>query len=142
MESKRNETQNENCYSYPTDSWNIFTLWRDFCLQLGDVHLYRESSRRRVQIISDDSYATDILDGGVRVANIHIRAEHPAPQALDVPVLVSIWHSEETELDSLFLRFSGTDYIQVYLEVPGVLGRRFISIRPVMAKELSSKLMI
>lgn len=69
--------------------------------------------------ISDDSYAADILDGGVRVANIYIRAEHPTPQALDIPVLVSIWHSEETELDSLFLRFSGTDYIQVYLEVPG-----------------------
>ena len=70
-------------------------------------------------IHDDDSYAADILDGGVRVANVYIRAEHPAPQALDVPVLVSIWHSEETELDSLFLKFSGTDYMQVYLEVPG-----------------------
>jgi len=68
---------------------------------------------------SDDSYAADILDGGVRVANIYIRAERPALQALDVPVLVSIWHSEETELDSLFLKFYGTHYIQVYLEVPG-----------------------
>jgi len=68
---------------------------------------------------SDDSYAADILDGGVKVANIYIRAEHPAPQALDVPVLVSIWHSEETELDSLFLKFYGTHYTQVYLEVPG-----------------------
>ncbi len=69
--------------------------------------------------ISDDSYAADISDGGVRVANIYIRAEHPVPQALGMPVLVSIWHSEETELDSLFLKFSGTNYIQVYLEVPG-----------------------
>jgi hypothetical protein len=68
---------------------------------------------------SDDSYAADILDGGVRVANIYISAEHPATQDLDVPVLVSIWHLEETELDSLFLKFYGTHYIQVYLEVPG-----------------------
>lgn len=69
--------------------------------------------------VNDDSYAAEVLDGGVRVASIYIRAEHPAPQSLDIPVLVSIWHSEETELDSLFLKFSGTDYIQVYLEVPG-----------------------
>ena len=68
---------------------------------------------------SDDSYAADILDNGFRVANICIRAEHPATQDLDVPVLVSIWHSEETELDSLFLRFYGTQYIQVYLANPG-----------------------
>jgi len=68
--------------------------------------------------ISDDSYAANILDGGVQVADIYIRAEHPAPQAIDAPVLVSIGHSEETELDSLFLKFSGTNYIQVYLEVP------------------------
>ena len=69
--------------------------------------------------IHEDSYGADILDSGVRVADIYIRAEHPAPQTLDVPVLVSIWHSEETELDSLFLKFSGIDYIEVYLEVPG-----------------------
>jgi len=68
--------------------------------------------------ISDDSYAADILDSGVRVANIYIRAEHPSPQAFDVPVLVSIWHSEETELDSLFLKFSGTNYIEINLEAP------------------------
>lgn len=69
--------------------------------------------------IHADSYAANIFDDGVRVADIYIRAEHPAPQALDVPVLVSIWHSEETELDSLSLKFSGTEYIQAYLEVPG-----------------------
>ena len=68
----------------------------------------------------DDSYAADVLDSGVRVANIYIRAEHPRPQTLDVPVLVSIWHSRETELDSLFLKFYGeTDFIEIYLEVPG-----------------------
>lgn len=68
--------------------------------------------------ISEDSHAADILDNGVRVANIYIRVEHPAPQAFDVPVLVSIWHLKGTELDSLFLKFSGINYIQIYLEAP------------------------
>jgi hypothetical protein len=36
-----------------------------------------------------------------------------------IPVLVSIWNSQDTEVDSLFLRFYGTHCIQVYLEVPG-----------------------
>lgn len=66
-----------------------------------------------------DSYAADVLDSGVRIANIYIRAEHPSPQTLNVPVLVSIWHSRETEIDSLFLEFSvETGFIEVYLEVP------------------------
>jgi hypothetical protein len=69
--------------------------------------------------ISSDSYAADVLDNGVRVADIYIRAEYPRPQTLDVPVLVSIWHSEETELDSLFLRFYGSGHFNVYLEAPG-----------------------
>jgi len=56
----------------------------------------------------------------VRVANIFVRVEYPRPQTLDVPVLVSIWHSEETELDSMFLKFfAGAGFIEAYLEVPG-----------------------
>ena len=68
----------------------------------------------------DDSYVAYVLDGGVRVANIFVRVEYPRPQTLDVPVLVSIWHSEETELDSMFLKFfAGAGFIEAYLEVPG-----------------------
>ena len=68
----------------------------------------------------DDSYVAYVLDGGVRVANIFVRVEYPRPQTLDVPVLVQIWHSEETELDSMFLKFfAGTGFIEAYLEVPG-----------------------
>lgn len=86
----------------------------------SEIFIFTENLQvEEFKSIHEDSYAADILDGGVRVANIYIRAEHPIPQTLDVPVLVSIWHSEETELDSLFLKFSGTNYIQVYLEVPG-----------------------
>jgi len=67
-----------------------------------------------------DSYAVDVLDGGARTASIYIRAEHPIPQTLNVPVLVSIWHGTgETEIDTLFLKFSvETGFIEVYLEVP------------------------
>jgi len=68
----------------------------------------------------DDSYVAYVLDSGVRVANIFVRVEHPRPQTLDVPVLVQIWHSKETELDSLFLKFFGeTGFIEAYLEAPG-----------------------
>ncbi len=68
---------------------------------------------------NDDSYVADVLDSGVRVANIYIRAEHPRPQTLDVPVLISIWHSKETELDSLLLKlYAETGHIEVYLKNP------------------------
>jgi len=68
--------------------------------------------------VGDDSYSADVLDNGVRVAYIYIRVEHPKP--LDIPVLVAIWHAEETEVDSLFLKIYGeTSSIQVYLKVPG-----------------------
>ena len=77
---------------------------------------------REFELMDDDSYAADVFDGEVRVASIYIHAGRPAPQDLDVPVLVSIWHSQETELDSLFLKFSAADYMQVYLEVPGSFG--------------------
>ncbi len=66
-----------------------------------------------------DSYVAHVLDNGERVANIFVRAEHPRTQTLDVPVLVSIWHAKDTELDSLSLKFSGeTGFIEAYLEVP------------------------
>lgn len=67
-----------------------------------------------------DSYVAHVLDNGERVANIFVRAEHPRTQTLDVPVLVSIWHAKNTELDSLFLKFFGeTGFTEAYLEVPG-----------------------
>lgn len=69
--------------------------------------------------ISEDSYATNVTDGGIRVAGIYVRAEHPLPQSIHVPVLVSIWHSQDTELDSLFLEFTGTYFVDAFLEAPG-----------------------
>lgn len=70
--------------------------------------------------MGDDSYVAYVLDGGVRVADIFVRVEHPRQQTLDVPVLVSIAHFKETELDSMFLKFfAGTGFIEVYLKVPG-----------------------
>ncbi len=72
------------------------------------------------EAVGIDGYAraADVLDQGVRVANIYVRPEPPLLGAFDIPVLVSIWHSEDTEVDYLFLKFSGTQQIEVYLEAP------------------------
>lgn len=67
----------------------------------------------------EGAYAADVFDGEEKVANIFIRTERLINQTFDVPVLVSIWHSEDTELDSLFLKFSGTNQIQVFMGAPG-----------------------
>lgn len=69
--------------------------------------------------IGDDSYSVNVTDGGVRTANIYIRAEHRLPQSVFIPVLVSIWHSQDTELDSLLLKFTGTHFIDAFIEAPG-----------------------
>lgn len=66
----------------------------------------------------DYTRAADVLDHGVRVANIYMRAEPPLTGTFEIPVLVAIWHSEDTELDYLFLKLSGTQHIDVYLEAP------------------------
>ena len=59
-----------------------------------------------------------MFQGDVHVANVHIRFGPLLHQSFDVPVQVSIWHTEETELDSLSLTLTGADYIDVYLEAP------------------------
>jgi hypothetical protein len=72
------------------------------------------------EAVDVDGYAraADVLDQGVRAANIYVRPEPPLPGASGIPVLVAIWHSGDTEVDYLFLKFSGTQHIEVYLEAP------------------------
>jgi hypothetical protein len=68
--------------------------------------------------INGNARAADVLDHGARVANIYVRVEPQLPGAFEIPMLVSIWHSEDTEVDYLFLKISGTQHIDVYLEAP------------------------
>jgi hypothetical protein len=79
----------------------------------------RDLSVEEFKQISEGAYAANVSDDGARVASIYIRVDHAIGQAHYCPVLVSIWHSEDTELDSLYLSFTGNSFIQVYLETPG-----------------------
>jgi hypothetical protein len=65
-----------------------------------------------------DSLSANVYRGTVYVANVHLQVGSPLPPSFDVPVQVSIWHTEDTELDSLSLTLSGADYLGVYLEAP------------------------
>lgn len=55
---------------------------------------------------SEDSYVAFVTDSGQNLSHIFIRIEHPAVNSNRVPILFSMWHAENTELDSLTLRFS------------------------------------
>jgi hypothetical protein len=63
--------------------------------------------------------ATDVYQNGVRISDIYISADPVNPQTGLVPIRFSIWHSTSTELDSLHLKFSAANPMQMYLEMPG-----------------------
>lgn len=54
----------------------------------------------------NDDYAANVTDSGQELAHLYIRIEPPMVNSNRVPVLFEIWHAENTELDSLALRFS------------------------------------
>jgi len=69
--------------------------------------------------IEPDSYVANITDSGARTANVYVRLEHPPPNSTHIPILVSVWHAEDTEIDSISLKFSTyPNYAALYLEAP------------------------
>jgi len=86
-------------------------------ISTSELFLFTEYLRVEEYTSEDpDSLSAKVFQGDVHVANVHIRFEPLLPQSFDGPVQVSIWHTEETELDSLSLTLTGADYLNVYLE--------------------------
>ena len=69
--------------------------------------------------IGDNANATDVYQNGVRISDIYIRTDPVNPQTGLIPAMCSIWHLENTELDSLQLRFSAVNPMQMYLQMLG-----------------------
>jgi len=67
---------------------------------------------------SGDANTTDVYQNGVTISNIYIMTGAVNPQTGLIPIIFSIWHLENTELDSLHLRFSATNPMQIYLSMP------------------------
>jgi hypothetical protein len=61
--------------------------------------------------------ATDVYKNGVRTSGIYIGTDPVNPQTGLISLRFSIWHLGE--LDSLHLRFSSANFMQMYLEMPG-----------------------
>jgi len=67
--------------------------------------------------ISVDAYAANVTDSGRDIAHIYVRIENPQPNSNRIPILFSIWHTDDTELDSLSLRFTTEPYVtSLFLE--------------------------
>jgi hypothetical protein len=67
--------------------------------------------------LGNDDHAADVTDLGTRISSIFIRVSQPPPNSTQVPILFSVWHTENTEIDSLSLEFSTyPNYVTVYLE--------------------------
>jgi len=92
-----------------------------FLVTSGIFHFRESLHVEGFQRSEEGAYAADILDSrGARVANIYVRVNPRLPTTERVPVMISIWHLEGTELDSLMLKISGQDFvIPVFLEAPG-----------------------
>jgi hypothetical protein len=69
--------------------------------------------------IGQNANGTDVYHNGVRTSDIYIGTDPVNPQTGLISLRFSIWHLETTELDSLHLRFSSANLMQVYLEMPG-----------------------
>lgn len=61
--------------------------------------------------LHDESYVANVTDSGQELAHLYFRVEHPAVNSDRVPIRFSIWHAENTELDSLTLRFSTEPFL-------------------------------
>ena len=55
---------------------------------------------------SDEGYVAYVQWGFRDIGNIYVRVEDPMPNSNCRPVVFSIWHVNDTELDSLTLRFA------------------------------------
>jgi hypothetical protein len=69
--------------------------------------------------IGQNANGTDVYQNGVRTSDIYIGADPVNPQTGLIFVRFSVWHLGNTELDSLYLRFSAANPMQIYLEMPG-----------------------
>jgi hypothetical protein len=66
---------------------------------------------------SGDTYTANVTDAGRDIAHIYVRVENPVPNSNRVPILFSIWHTNNTELDSLSLKFTTEPYVtSLFLE--------------------------
>jgi hypothetical protein len=67
--------------------------------------------------LGNNDYAADVTDSGTRIANIYVRMDQPPANSTHVPILLSVWHEEDTEIDSVSLEFSTyPNYVTMYLE--------------------------
>ena len=55
---------------------------------------------------SDEGYVANVQWGFRDIGHIYVRVENPMPNSNHRPVVFSIWHVNDTELDSLTLRFT------------------------------------
>jgi hypothetical protein len=64
-----------------------------------------------------DEYKANVTDGGDSVAHLYFRIDNSSNASAGHFVLFQIWHAEDTELDSITLRFSLEPYgVTLYLE--------------------------
>ncbi len=55
---------------------------------------------------SEDAYTAQVMDASRDIAHIYVRIETPQPDSNRVPIVFSIAHDADTELDALRLRFT------------------------------------
>lgn len=90
-----------------------------FLVTSGILHFTESLRVEEFQRSEEGAYVADILDStGVTVAKIYVMANPRLPATERVPVTISIWHLEGTELDSLMLKISGQNFkIPVFLDI-------------------------
>jgi len=60
---------------------------------------------------SDEGYVANVQWGFKDIGHIYVRVEDPIPNSNHRPVVFSIWHVNDTEIDSLTLRFTTEPYV-------------------------------
>lgn len=99
----------------------IVTLALAILLLASETQSYLFSKTLHIEefVAEDGSRIANVTDAGVRIAGIYLRVEHPPSNSPYIPILVSIWHTEDTELDSMTLTFSTyPNHMSLYLEAP------------------------
>lgn len=86
-------------------------------ISLTQTFIFSSSLHVTDFVKSGNAYLANATDSGRDIAHIYVLVGNPQPDSSRIPIQFSIWHTDDTELDSLSLRFSTEPYVSsLFLE--------------------------
>ncbi|MCD6530726.1 protease complex subunit PrcB family protein [Candidatus Bathyarchaeota archaeon] len=109
------------CRTFFAIALSAFAVTLVFALLFSGILHYTEQLRvGEFRRLGEGAYSVELLDRAERtVGKVYVQLSRQSRVGDRIPLLVSIWHVEDVELDSLRLVLSGQDFpVKAFLEAP------------------------